>query len=146
MEYIKRVWAEKFTLTDEQKADVKAGKPVEWQGENVKHNGGDRFLCLLTIGGTHQAIHEGQWLVRDTPNVLVMWDEQFKGSYGSIEPVQTATQPLRSAALEAFLKKHQPAEPAKSETPAPEEPAPTEPEQSQLVDIQSPSLNGQSHE
>jgi len=163
MEFIKRVWAEKFTLTDESKADIKAGKRVEYQGEPVKHNGADRFHVLLTINGSHATLNEGHWLVKDSPNTEILWDDQFKARYSLAGDQPAATRPIRSEALEAFLKKHQPApdaEVANKQTPAPVEnstpetpeavaelPSALPEETAAPVETEfSPSLNGQQHE
>lgn len=109
MELYQRVWGEQFVLTDEQKADMKAGNPVLWQGEPVRHNGAGRFHVLLSIADMHKPLYENQWLVKKDGQTEILWDEQIRSKYLFSMPVTTKEdlpEPFQSEALRKFLKSH----------------------------------------
>lgn len=118
MELYQRVWAEQFTLTDEQKADIMAGKLVYWQDAYVRQNGPTRFHVLLHIVDMDKPVYENQWLVKADGQTKILWDHEVKSTYLFSSPVATeeAPQPIQSEALKRFLARN------KSEAKLPEAP------------------------
>jgi hypothetical protein len=130
MELYQRVWAEQFLLTDEQKADIMAGKVVTWQDAHVRQNGPTRFHVLLHIVDMEKPVYENQWLVKVDGQTKILWDHEIKSKYLFSAPVATEEQPkpIQSEALRRFLERgKEQAKQAKQATLAePQSPAQTE--------------------
>jgi hypothetical protein len=107
VELYQRVWGEQFLLTDEQKADIKAGSLVTWQGHPIKHNGADRFHVLLDVADMHKPLYENQWLIKYDGKTEILWDEQVKSRFLFSLPAaakEEVPKPFQSEALTKWLK------------------------------------------
>jgi hypothetical protein len=118
MELYQRVWAEQFTLTDEDKAAIMRNEKVYWQDAYVRQNGPTRFHVLLHIVDQEKPVYENQWLVKVGGQTMILWDHEVKSRFLIALPqtVEENPQPIQSEALRRFLennkkKEVQPGEP-----------------------------------
>lgn len=84
-EFNKRVYANQFLLTPEQKKNIMSGGVETWEGEVIKHAGTERFHVLVSRGDLLTPIYMNQWIVRDSGNIEVYWDHEFKGKFHPVE-------------------------------------------------------------
>lgn len=76
--YYKKVEAEQFVLTDDQKAQIKKGQKIKFQQEFVRWNGGERFLVTVKKDENFLRLQETQWLVKHPEGYWqVLWPADF---------------------------------------------------------------------
>jgi len=100
-EFYKRVVANQFLLSDEQKAEIEKGLPVTFEGYTVKCTAPGHFHVLIPVGDQLLPLHQGDWMVRH-PELELKRDFDFRAQFvatgGNIDPVATEQK------LEAFIR------------------------------------------
>lgn len=78
MPWLKKVDANQFTLTDEQKELIRSRETVYFENEPVRWNGGEQFLVSLRKGEGFVRVLEGQWFIKHPEGYWeVLWPDQF---------------------------------------------------------------------
>lgn len=77
-QYLKRVDAIQFIVTDEQKELIRNKKPVFFEGSPVRNVGAGSYLAVLQQGENLIKIHTEQWLIRHPDGMWqILWPDQF---------------------------------------------------------------------
>lgn len=88
-QYYKKVDAKQFTLTEQQKSDIRDKKLVHFEGGQIKWNGTSTFLVLLQQGENLHRMYETQWLVKHPEGAWqILWPHEFNKDFISAKQIQ----------------------------------------------------------
>jgi hypothetical protein len=79
-EYFKRVQAQQFAPTAEEKDKVVKGKPVLFENEPIRHGANGRFHVLLKVGELLTPVYDKQWIARE-PDVHIYSEKDFQAAF-----------------------------------------------------------------